>query len=59
MTIVSVPDVVVREAVHVHLQLASIVPVDVRHEGTRVLSRPDHRPPNHDELNFIRDLEVR
>ena len=35
MTRASVPDEGVREAVHVHLQQASIEPEDVRHEGTR------------------------
>ena len=32
MTKASIPDVVVGKAVHVHLQLTSIVPVDARHE---------------------------
>ena len=57
MTIVGIPDVVVLETVNVKLQPASIVPVDVRHEEIRVLSHPYHHRPNHDRLNFIRDLE--
>ena len=58
MTIVGEPDNVVRETVHLHLQPASIVPVDIRHEEIHVLSRPHHHQSNHDRLNFIRDLEV-
>lgn len=55
----SVPNIVVREAVHIDLQLAIGIHVHVRNEEYCAMNHLYHHPPNHDELNFIRDIKVR
>ena len=57
ITILGIPGVLVREAVHVRVAVAVSVPVRVRHE--EMCAVPSFSPPaNHDRLNLMRDIEV-
>lgn len=60
MTILAVPNVVVRKVVDVDLQLAIgiHIHIHVRNEEYCAMNRHYHHPPNHDRLNLIRDIEV-
>ncbi len=58
--VASVPTVRILDGVGVDVP-AVVVPVHVhraKDQCYRTRDHPYHRPPNHDELNFMRDLEV-
>jgi hypothetical protein len=58
MAVLGVPDVVVREAVHVDLELPVVVEVHVRNEDNVQRTIRYTINPNQELLNSIQDLEV-
>lgn len=58
MAILGIPDIVVREAVHVDLEPAIVVQVDVRNEKKCAESHPVHHPSNQEGLNLSWDIKV-